>query len=237
MRSFLFALFLVACGGGGGTPDADPPDAQVPDADPGPGSGTLRFEGTFVADNPSNIVNGQNFMVRCSVTVTQDGEPVTDMVIQVSPPGGFVTTLVADDTTPNVYVGTYFSYADTVRFGAYRAGARWEHYLSTLTLEGPDPFQIEMPQPGSIHPVDQDLHVSWGLPDGAVTRADVALESGFEILDVSDSGSYDIPAASLVVGDDEVIVRRWKHNLIPAGAVPGSYIDIAVQSHQPVTLQ
>jgi hypothetical protein len=95
-----------------------------------------------------------------------------------------------------------------------------------------------MPFGGSTHPTTSDLHVTWGLPGGAETSADVGLvEAGFEVLEITDSGSFDIPAAELEVGEEEVFVRRWKHNSLVGGAVTGSYFDIGVESRQDINVE
>jgi hypothetical protein len=94
-----------------------------------------------------------------------------------------------------------------------------------------------MPFGGSAHPAASDLHVTWGLPGGAETSADVGLNSGWETPGIVDSGSFDIPSAELSVGPDEVVVRRWHHNSLVGGAVTGSYLDVAVESHQNITLE
>jgi hypothetical protein len=82
-------------------------------------------------------------------------------------------------------------------------------------------------------PAGVDLHVSWDVPGGAVTSADVGLVSGFAMTMLPDDGNFDIPGAEITIAnmDDQVVVTRWRDNPIAAGAAT-SGIGFAISSYQ-----
>jgi len=237
LRLRLASMFVLAsisaCGGGGGS-DANSGHADAaPDGPLGPGSNNLLVEGTFVVQNPNNLSVGSSLMVFCDLRISKAGAPVADAVVIVNPaPPAFQAVLTGDEVDLGHYRGTYFAYADTARLTVTTLA---HDYINEAVLVGPKLFQIEMPQMGVGVPPTSPLHVSWGQPGGAVDWADVALESGFSMTDLPDNGSYDIPAASLVPGEDTAQVTRWSHDVIP-GAAPGSYIDFGIHDSQPFSV-
>lgn len=221
----------VACGGGGGDPpDAappDPPDAEPPIDAMGIGSLNLLVVGTCVVEDTNNMTSGQ-YRVNCEMRVTKDGAPVNNAIVTLNPaPPAFQTTLSGEALEPNHYTGNYTPYANTVRI-TITTGAG--DYVGETVLSGPQLYLIEQPLMGSAVPTTMPLHISWSQPMGAEDSADVELDSGYAALGITDTGVHDIPAASLAVGADELIVTRWRRNILP-GAAPGSYLDFGARNH------
>jgi hypothetical protein len=237
LASLVISVALAGCGSNGGNPPdvlGDPPDAG-PDAELLPGTSTLHVEGTFTVENPDNITVGNTLMVFCDLRVTKDGAPVANAIVTVNPaPPAFQAVLTGDELDPSHYRGTYFAYAKTARLTI--SANMGQDYVFEAVMQGPELYVIEQPVAGVPQSVASDLHVTWSLPGGAVDSADVELESGFSMTMLPDDGSFDIPAASLVVGEDNVEVTRWNRNTIP-GAAPGSFIDFGIHNKQPVTIQ
>lgn len=236
LRLALVAGLLSACGD-----DAHPPDAAPPaDASPGPDApplmGTLTVVGSFLVENPANGTSGTNLRVNCELSVTRDGEPVGDAIVMVNPaPPAFQTVLVGDALDPSYYTGSYMGYFETARL-TVRVGNR--ETTGEILLVGPKLGPIEQPQANQVVPANAPLHVSWSQPGGAVDTADVALESGWSVMELPDPGVYDIPAAE-IDGDpmmDQVIVTRWRVNNLP-GAAPDSSLRFGVRARQTFYVQ
>jgi hypothetical protein len=228
----------AACSGGSSDPidaDIEPPDAEpAPDAiATGPGSHTLLAQGFCVVEDTNNMTSGQ-YRVDCEIRVTRGGAPVNDAIVTINPaPPAFAVTLGGETLDPNLYTGNYNPFADTARVKIYDSSTPTD-YIPETTMAGPRLYMIEQPQMNANVPTSAPLHISWSQPQGAEDSLDVVLDSGYEMLGIPDTGIHDIPAASLVVGADELIITRWKRNFIPGGA-PGSYIDFGSRNHLPFT--
>ncbi len=226
-------ILVAACGGDDGGPaDAappPPPDAMLPIDAMGIGSLTLLVTGFCVVEDTNNMTSGQ-YRVNCEIRVTRGGAPVNNAIININPaPPAFQTVLSGEALDPNLYTGNYTPYADTARITIDTSAG---DYVGETVISGPRLYTIEQPTQGATVPSTAPLHISWSQPQGAEDAVDVELDSGYQMLGLTDTGIHDIPAASLVVGDDELIVTRWKRNFLP-GAAPGSYLDFGSRNHLP----
>lgn len=227
---------VPACGDDdGAAADAAPPPDQAAQPDAPPTIAPLLVRGTFIAENTTNGATGANVMVWCDITITRDGQPINNAIVKVNPAiPSLQTFLPGDALNPNHYRGSYNGYFETAKLTVTVDGV--EEVPETL-LRGPKLYVVEQPAPDAIVPAGMALPVSWGLPGGAVTTADVALQStapGYTSTMEADDGSSSIPGGNLVIGnpDDKVIITRWRDNPIASGAAT-SGIGFGVRSYQP----
>lgn len=230
-RLALVSILALGCGSteGHGGPASDASIDSVPAADASPGTGTLEVTGVFVVENPANGASGGELHVRCEVQVQKNGEPVANAVVNVNPaPPSFQTILIASDSDPARYTGSYLSYQQTARIRVL-AG---DDFLAEVVLLGPLLHQIEEPARDAALDGTAGLHVVWSRPEGALPRVDVATLHA-QLAGVEDTGSADLDAASFSAGPDEVKVTRWRRDDLGPGAAASSYIDFGVRSAQP----
>lgn len=231
LRLLLLSTFLAACGGGGGKIDAAGPMIDAPPTiDAGPATGTLLVVGSFTVHNVMNGTNGMNLRVDCDLRITKDGNPVTNAIVTVNPAiPAFQTILPGQATDPSHYVGSYMGYFETAKITIETP----TDVVPQQLLRGPKLYAITQPSSGQTVPTGMDLSVHWDTPEGAVAGADIALMSGFAITGQADNGLFVIPGAQVVMGDNTVIVTRWRDTPLAAGA-PGSVIHFGVASSQPI---
>lgn len=224
------ALTAAACGGGEGS-SADGGgnvDTVGPVVDGA--SDALHLQGYCAAKNVDNRDTGNALRVDCLVNLTRGGTKVVNGQVRINPaPPGLQVQLLAN--ADGNYEGYYLAYAGSARVSAVSG----EDTIEETPFAGPAVFQVTSPTAGSTLPADAPVHVEWTHAGDATNVGILATNNAIVVNDLPDSGSYDLPAGTLV-GEDVLMVRRWRTTPITAAA-PGSEMGFAVDVPIAVTIE
>jgi hypothetical protein len=226
---YLIGLVLVAACGGGS--DLDPGSGD----DPGGGTQTLFVDGSLVAKpRIANAQRAADFDTSLSVRIlTATQQVVSTGVVTVTSSSGSFDLLFRSDE--NRWEGTAPGY-DEVYVLDIESGA---DVVEGVRVDGPDIHAFTKPTMGATVDSRMILEVAWDSDQEADTAGLDAEE--IDEIAIPDTGVYMLAAGSLKADQDQARENRIelerRDRVTPAGALPGSELEVGVENFIQVIAQ
>lgn len=220
--NYLLGLLLVAACGGGS--DLDPGAGH----DPGRGTQTLFVDGSLVAKpRITNAERAADFDTSLSVRIaTATQAPVTTGTVTVTSASGTFELVFRSDE--NRWEGTAPGY-DEVYVLDIESGA---DRVEGVRVDGPDIHYFTKPTMGATVDSRTILEVSWDSDQEADTAGIDAEE--IDEISIPDTGLYMLAAGALKAEQEQPRENRIelerRNRITPAGALPGSELEVGVEN-------